>query len=188
MSSSEQVLAVGRGFRIAKTDQQLIFEREHSATAQMVAFIAGTVSFVAIFVALALAGEAMADKQARASLLPVAAVLLFVASLAFFIALRAARRARVQRKRIATRIVLDETALRNETGEELAPRSSLYIRTGIDFTDGMGGFRFARVMSLCWPGQRTLVFKSYDADEMKRLERELAVCGIVHADKSPHKP
>jgi hypothetical protein len=188
MPPSEQILASGRGYRILKSDR-LVFERPADG-APLVAWIGLGVSFLAGLVALGLVARAASNASERGDLIGGVLILVALAVVSFIVGRRALRRTLRARERAGPRLILDDSSLRNEQGDELAPRGKVRLRTNIDFTDGMGGFRWARVLSLCWPDAglpRSLpmsvpIFRTYDKGELHKLRQALAALGINDAD------
>lgn len=68
--------------------------------------------------------------------------------------------------------------LRDQDGRALAAAKDARVKTSIDWTDGMGGLRFARVLSLRWRGGRLPIYKSYDKREIEAVRRRLADFGL----------
>lgn len=69
-------------------------------------------------------------------------------------------------------------ALWNAADQKLAPLSELWLSTNIDWTDGMGGLKLARVVHLRWPDGSLPVFRTYDRAEVEKLLTALAAFGL----------
>lgn len=179
---SEQTLAAGCGFRVLKSDNQLIFERPSGGASPLFGWISLGLSFLGVLVGISLIGQSIGSPQESADLRAGAVILFALAAVAFFSGRRVLGRWRRQREELGPRLVLFDTALRNEQGEALAPKNILGVYTNIDWTDGMGGFRFARIVSLRWDKESVPIFKSYDKQEIKNLREALAAQGLKVAD------
>jgi hypothetical protein len=181
MPPSEQILATGHGYRITRTDR-VSFERPDPHGSTLGAWITLGVGALGGLVALALLAQSFGNPAKRGDLIGGTLVLGTIGVIAFFLGRRALRRALLIRTRLGPRLFVDTTALRNEQGDELAPRDQLKLRVRIDLTDGMGGFRWARILYLCWPAQRSSralllavpIFKTYDKRELVQLQQTLA--------------
>lgn len=174
MPPSELLLASDHGFRITKTDEDLRFERPAGASSPLTAWIPLGLCFMAVLVGISLFAQSFSDVEARADLRTGAFVLFLLAALAFALGRRAYRRLRHEREQAGLRLHLDASGLRADGGEVLAPRATLRTRTAIDLTDGMGGFRWARVVYLTWPQGELPIFRSYDKKQVHALHQELA--------------
>jgi membrane protein implicated in regulation of membrane protease activity len=181
MPPSEQVLANDHGFRIQQTPDKVFFERPPATISPLLAWIPLGVGFLAFFVGIALFASSFSDPEARADLRTGAVLLWGGAVLAFFAGRRALRRLALDQKKAGAQLLLDDAALRNLRGEVLAERAQLSTRTRIDLTDGMGGFRWARVVYLCWPQGEVVIFRSYEKRAVQGLCQALAGLGIRSA-------
>ena len=178
---SEHLLASDHGFRIFQADQDLVFERPAGATSPLSAWIPLGISFLGILVGTSLIAQSFSDAEARADLRTGSVLLFLLSGLAFALGRRAYRRLRIEQEQAGVRLRLDATALRNDRGEQLAARDGLRIRTRIDLTDGMGGFRWARVLYLCWPQGDVPIFRSYDKAQVQKLASDLGRLGLPDA-------
>lgn len=178
MPPSEHVLAHDHGFRIQKFDDKILFERPAGAASPLLAWLPLGLGFMGTLVGLALFSGSFSDAEARADLRTGAVLLWAFSALAFAIGRRGYRRLKLDREQAGAQLCLDDSALRNHRGDALASRTQLTTRTRIDLTDGMGGFRWARVVYLCWPGGEVAIFRSYEKRIVRELGQALAGLGI----------
>ena len=174
-------LADDHGFRIQQTDDKLVFERPAAAISSLVAWLPLGLGFMGILVGLALFSGSFSDAEARADLRTGAVLLWALSALALAIGRRAYRRVKLDREKAGLQLFLDAQALRNDRGDVLASRDQLSTRTRIDLTDGMGGFRWARVVYLCWPQGEVAIFRSYEKRSVQGLCQALSELGIKTA-------
>jgi hypothetical protein len=178
MPSAELLLATDQGFRVSKSDQQVVFERPAGATSPLLAWLPLGLGFMGVLVGISLIASSFSEPAARGDLRTGAFLLFVLSALAFALGRRGLRRLRSEREQASLRLVVDAAGLRGEGDPPLAPRSALRLSTRIDLTDGMGGFRWARVVSLRWPQGEVPIFRSYDKAQVQALCRELAGLGI----------
>ncbi len=160
------VFANEKPFMIEVAEDKLCFVHTQRSRAALGALIgAGLVALLTINGVVQLA---MAQVGAGLVLFGLTAALLAVTVVIW-------RRRRPPRTRVVT---LDGGGLRDPDDNVLAQRSELSVRVGIDWTDGMGGVRLARQISLHWPRGRLQIYKTYDKEELARVRRCLVDRGI----------
>lgn len=174
MPSSESILASDQGYRVLRVGEGVVFERPAGSLSPLAAWLPWGLGASGALVGIALFSQSSTDLGARADLRGAAVILFILAAVAFLIGRRAYRRLSSERRIGPTRLHLDATALRHEGGEIVAERARLRIHTRIAWTDGMGGFRWARVVYLTWPQGELPIFRSYDKNQVHALHQELA--------------
>lgn len=181
MSPSEQVIVQGQGYQVLQSERGFRFQRPPNAGSPVPAWLGFGLAFLGSLVSLALFGQSCENSSERADLRTGAVLMFAMAIAAFLFGRRAYRNLRADQQQAGPVLRLDENGLSNERGEALAPRAQVRLVVKIDWTDGMGGFRFCRVVSLCWAKGCIPVFRSYDQAEVKLLRQALAKFGVSGA-------
>lgn len=178
MQTSESVIASDQRYRVLRHEGCLIFERPAQAASPLRVWIPWGLGFMAALVGISLFAQSVTAPQSDGEQRTAAAGLFLLSGLALVIGRRAYLRLRIDRPRARLRLRLDSASLSDELGEVLAQRARLRTRTRIDWADGMGGFRLARVVSLCWPQGEVPIFRSYDKGMVEALNQALAQQGL----------
>lgn len=72
------------------------------------------------------------------------------------------------------RLVLAKGQLTDGQGHRLAAGSAITVRVAIDWTDGTGGLRLARLLVLRWPGGQATLYKTFDKNQLATVRAALA--------------
>ena len=178
MQTSDAVIVSDSRYRVLHHEGSLVFERPAETASPLSAWIPWGLGGMATLVGLSLLAQSVTDPKGGGDPRTAALGLFVLSALAFAVGRRAYLRLRIDRPRARLRLRLDAASLTDERGEVLAQRAQLHIRTRIDWTDGMGGFRLARVVSLRWPQGEVPIFRSYDKKLVQALTQELAQQGL----------
>ncbi len=181
MAPSLPLLLQSQGYQVQQTEHGFAFARPPQAGSPLAAWLGFGLGFLLSLVAVALFGQSLENATDRADLRTTAVLLVGLAIAAFLFGRRAHRTYQLEKQQAGQRLSLSEQGLRTERGDTLAPLSQLRLDVRIDWSDGMGGFRFCRILSLSWPGQRIAVFRSYDKKEVQALRDALTQLGLGSA-------
>ncbi|MFN0246635.1 MAG: hypothetical protein ACKV2T_06985 [Kofleriaceae bacterium] len=152
-------------YAIEVLDGEMRFARTDRSRAGLFALIAA--GLAAMMVINGVVQMVLTHLAAGAVLLGLGTLFVLVAILVF----------KKRRPPTTTTLTLSKGTLRDgETA--IAAASEIRPQVQIDWTDGMGGLRFARVVSLRWKHGRLPIFKTYDKREVGEIQRYLADHGI----------
>jgi hypothetical protein len=161
---ASEVIARGRGFSIETDGDVLRLSRARGGGLRLGVYISAGLAAVLMLNG----GVQIAMSHAGAG------VLLLVLGAVAGAAARAMARVRLPPRDIEIR----EGQVRGADGVVLASVGDVNLDTRIDWTDGMGGTRLARVLWLRWRGGRFPLYKSYDKRELETIRQRLAAFGL----------
>ncbi len=152
-------------YAIEMAGDEILFHRTNGSGVRLLSLITGGLAFL-MFVN-GLVQLVLLQFVAGGILLALGTLFGFVATIAW----------RKLRSVTTQTVTLAKGALRvGDTMVALA--DDLQLQVQVDWTDGMGGLRFARVVSLRWQQGKLPIYKSYDKDEIEAVRRCLADHGI----------
>jgi hypothetical protein len=179
--SAEHLLAENQGFQLIRHEEGIRFINKRTRGVATAAFVAFGLSGISGAVALTFFATALTGSTGQREQLLAAAPIALIALVAAWVGRFAYRRYRARQDGPGEQLIARGNALYAADGQQLAALTDVSCETSVDWTDGMGGFRFARILSLRWPGGSRPIYKSYDQSELARLRSELASLGIRQA-------
>jgi hypothetical protein len=152
-------------YAIEVLDGEMRFARTDRSSAGLFALITGGLALLMLINGAV--QMAMTHVTAGAVLLGIGGVFAVIALLVF----------KNRRPPTTKTLTLSKGTLR-DGDTAIASASELRTQVQIDWTDGMGGLRFARVVSLRWKQGKLPIYKTYDKREIGEIQRYLADHGI----------
>lgn len=165
-------VAENDGLIIERTETGMLFRSRRTGGPMLVTSITGGLAALCTMFAIVLVTMVIQNRDPIYAAVATGAWLL--AGLFGWAAWRAYR-IYVQRKNGDGDVLrLAHGVLTGTDGAICARPGELRLAVKIDWTDGMGGLRFMRVLWLIWPKGRTIIYKNYDQDAVAAVQRAVA--------------
>lgn len=174
MQSSQSALAEEHGYRILKgsDEKSLILIDLQTRGPALFTWISGGLAVLLGVLAVSQLAIYLEGKTPLPLASPLIAAVLAVG--AAVLCWRGFRTYFRRRGSAGKQLVLTHGRLEDEHGQRLAAAGEVTVRTAIDWTDGTGGLRLARLVKLCWPSGQATIYKTFDKNQLATVRAALA--------------